>query len=343
MKVKILKCIAATWLIALGMLVNATAWDGTGHMLVAQIAYNRLNDKARARVDELAAQLKRNGVPYNAVNIACWPDDIKSRDSDSPFQGKFKPWHYVDIGCETNDPDVLSNPLTLTQTNGDVILALNHCVNLIRTKKTDALVPDEAVALALVVHFVGDIHQPLHTTARYNHNPRPDDKSKNDAGGNGVTITNLVDTTWPNLHTFWDEAYRRYYDNGEVKAEPRLNESDAPNSPALKEWLGRLKPAKPEGSPDLHFDVTAWVKETHVIACSQVYGTLGEPYGAKNVTLKELYVKEGTQTARRQIVLAGYRLAALLNDLYGQGAPDAPHPAEESSAPREPSPTPANP
>ena len=343
MNVKNLKYIAAAWLIATTGSLTAFAWDGTGHMLVAQIAYNRLNDKARARVDELAAQLKRNGEPYNAISIACWPDDIKGRDSDSPFQGKFKAWHYVDIGCDTNDPDVLSNPPALTQTSGDVIQALNHCVNLIRQKKTDALVPDEAVALALVMHFVGDIHQPLHTTARYNHDAKPGDKYKDDAGGNGVTLTNLVDTTWPNLHTFWDEAYRRYYDKGEVKAEPRLNESDAPNSPALKEWLARLKPAKPEGEPDVHLDVTAWVKESHVIACSQVYGTLGAPYGAKNVALQEDYVKAGTQTARRQLVVAGYRLAALLNDLYGQGAAGAAAPAAQSSAPREPAPAPAKP
>jgi hypothetical protein len=58
--------------------------------------------------------------------------------------------------------------------------------------------------------------------------------------------------------------------------------------------------------------------ETHEIACSQVYGTLGEPYGAKNITLKEKYVTDSTQIARRQLVLAGYRLAALLNDLYGK-------------------------
>jgi hypothetical protein len=58
--------------------------------------------------------------------------------------------------------------------------------------------------------------------------------------------------------------------------------------------------------------------ESHAIACSQVYGTLGAPYGAKDVSLTEAYVKAGTDTARHRIVLAGYRLAALLNDLYGK-------------------------
>jgi hypothetical protein len=64
--------------------------------------------------------------------------------------------------------------------------------------------------------------------------------------------------------------------------------------------------------------VKKWVMESHEIACTQVYGTLGEPYGAKNIKLTEKYVTEGQNTARRQIVLAGYRLAELLNDLYGK-------------------------
>src|SRR5947209_6440450 len=138
---------------------NAMAWDHTGHMLVAQIARDRMSSQAVARVDAVAAQLDNNGVPYNGVSIACWPDDIKGKDFNSPFQGQFKPWHYIDIGCLTNDPDVFGHPPTLTRTNGDVIAALNYCVSVIRDKKTDALVPSEAVALALLVHFVGDIHQ----------------------------------------------------------------------------------------------------------------------------------------------------------------------------------------
>ena len=220
MKVRYLTWITLTWLLAITATVNVSAWDGTGHMLVAQIAHDRLNDKARARVDALAAQLDNNGAAYNAISIACWPDDIKDRNSKSPFQGQFKPWHYIDIGCLPTDPDVFTHPPALTATNGDVVTALNHCVELIRQKKTDALVPNEAVALALVMHMVGDIHQPLHTTARYNPHPKPDDRYKDDAGGNGVSLANLGDTPWSkNLHTYWDEAYRRSYANGEVKAE----------------------------------------------------------------------------------------------------------------------------
>lgn len=317
MKVKNLKSLAVASLLVIAVTLNARAWDGTGHMLIAQIAHDRLNDKARARVDELASKLQKGDVPYNAVNIACWPDDIKGTAADPQFRGLYKPWHYIDIGCLPTDPDELANPPALTPTNGNVVVALNHCVDLIRSKKTDAMVPNESVALAMIMHFVGDIHQPLHTTARYNPNPKPDDKYKHDAGGNGVTLANLADTQWLNLHTYWDEAYRRYYENGEVKAMPRINEADAPGSPELKDWLKKLDlnvPAK----LDTQFDVKKWVLESHEIACTQIYGTLGEPYGAKNIKLKEEYVKQGTRTARHQLVVAGYRLAALLNDLYGK-------------------------
>jgi len=318
MKVKNLKCIASALLVVLAATLNARAWDGTGHMLVAQIAYDRLNDKARARVDELAAKLHKGDVPYNGINIACWPDDIKAVASDPQFRGLYKPWHYIDIGCNTNDPDVLAHPPALTPTNGDVIVALNHCVDLVKNKQTDALVPNESVALAMIMHFVGDIHQPLHTTARYNPDPKPTDHYKDDAGGNGVSVANLGDEMWgKNLHSFWDEAYRRYYENGEVKAMDPLDHANAPDSPPMKEWMKKLD-LNVTPKLDTTFDVKKWVMESHEIACTQVYGTLGAPYGAKDIKLTEDYVKQGTNTARHQLVVAGYRLAALLNDLYGK-------------------------
>lgn len=305
------------WLLLLSSL-NALAWDGTGHMLVAQVARDRMSSQTVARVDALAALLNNNGTNYNGVSIACWPDDIKARDSKSTFQGQFRTWHYIDIGCLATDPDVFAHSDPLTRTNGDVIAALNHCIAVIKSKKADELIPNEAVALALLVHFVGDIHQPLHTTARYNPDPKPDDKYKDDAGGNGVSLANLGDTPWgKNLHTYWDEAYRRYYENGEVRALPELQEGTALGSPEMKEWLKRLESYTP-AKPDLRFDAKKWVLETHGIACAEVYGTLNEPYGAKNIKLSEKYVASSTELARRQIMLAGYRLAALLNELYGK-------------------------
>jgi hypothetical protein len=307
----------SVWILLLSSL-NVFAWDGTGHMLVAQVARDRMTSQTVARVDALAHLLDNNGTNYNGVSVACWADDIKARDSKSSFQGQFRTWHYIDIGCLPTDPDVLANEPAMTRTNGDVIEAVNRCVAVIKSKKGDELIPNEAVALALLMHFVGDIHQPLHTTARYNPDPKPDDKYKDDAGGNGVSLANLVDTPWgKNLHTFWDESYRRYYENGEVHAHPELHEFTAFGSPEMQEWDKKLAGYAPK-NPDLQFDAKKWVLETHAIACAEVYGKLNEPYGAKNIKLSEEFVTNSTELARHQIVLAGYRLAALLNELYGQ-------------------------
>ena len=90
MKVKNLFRTAVVSALMLAATFSARAWDGTGHMLVGQIAYDRLNDKAKARVSELAAKIQKDGVPYNAVNICCWADDIKGRDADTPFRGHFR-------------------------------------------------------------------------------------------------------------------------------------------------------------------------------------------------------------------------------------------------------------
>ena len=136
MKVKNLKYIAFASLVSITSHASArNAWDGTGHMLVAQVAYDRLNDKARARVDELAAKLHRGDMTYNGINIACWPDDIKGPANDPEFRGFYKPWHYIDIGCNSNDPDQFAHPPVLTKTNGNVFVALTHCVDLIRNNR----------------------------------------------------------------------------------------------------------------------------------------------------------------------------------------------------------------
>ena len=91
LKTKNLQHVAGAFLLAASATLNARAWDGTGHMIIGQIAYDHLNDKAKARVSELAAKIQKDGVPYNAVNICCWADDIKARDADTPFRGHFKP------------------------------------------------------------------------------------------------------------------------------------------------------------------------------------------------------------------------------------------------------------
>jgi len=295
---------------------NARAWDNTGHILIAQIARDQLTTAARTRVDALSAQLQNDGAPYNGVNIACWADDIRSSEATGPFHGQFKPWHFINIGCSPADPDVLGRPSVLTSDKGNLVAALDHCADLLRHRQFDALVPNEAVALALVMHLVGDIHQPLHCATRYYPLSQRINGFRHDSGGEDVAVANFQQPFRRNLHAFWDEAYRCYSESGEVKTEPALREADPPGSPAVESWLVRLRPEAPI-DPDLSFDPARWARETHALGCSQAYGALDQPDSRGNVTLGAAYVAAARDTARRQIMLAGDRLAALLNTIYG--------------------------
>ena len=292
-------------LFGLAVALNADAWDGTGHMLVAQIARDRMSSQAVARVDALAAQLEKNGVPYNGVSIACWPDDIKDKASKSPFQGQFRTWHYIDIGCLPSDPDVLGGRPVLNGATGEVITALNHCVELIRNKTTDSLVPKEEVALALLIHFVGDIHQPLHCATRVDSaNP------EGDRGGNLVSLMvpgkngKLKKT---NLHSFWDGGIGTFPPARPNFAPPPLSKIPAA---AAKAMAGNpaTAPGVKQNDP---FNFSAWADESSKLADDVAYK------GMKNGTKPSAtYKTKALKVANQRVAWGGYRLAALLNAIW---------------------------
>src|SRR5471032_2794402 len=74
------------------------AWDPDGHEIVATIAFDQMNPKARAEAQVLAAQVVGPGPAYDPVTIACWMDDLRGHEPNLPYEGLFFPWHYIDFG-----------------------------------------------------------------------------------------------------------------------------------------------------------------------------------------------------------------------------------------------------
>lgn len=156
----------------------AWAWGPMGHRLVAQLAWDDLTPAARRHAQAL---LKGEPDP-SLAGIANWADDL--RDSDPVLGKKTARWHFVNIGehdCAYEQPRDCPGG--------------NCVVEAIRTQA--AILADPArtkaerlQALKFVVHFVGDVHQPLH--AGYGR----------DKGGNEVQIN--FDERGTNLHTLWD-------------------------------------------------------------------------------------------------------------------------------------------
>ncbi len=303
---------------------SSRAWDPDGHQIVATIAFDQLNPKARAEAQTLAAQVVGPGITYDPVTVACWMDDLRGHDSNLPYHGLFFPWHYVDFGLEPTDPKPVLEPGQDNETSGNIITALKRAMVVLQGG-TDPYITSKAMAYAMVMHLVGDIHQPLHAAAYFYQ--EANGRWRNDAGGNRVAIVNgpEIEPKY-NLHYFWDAAWRVSFDesSGRVVVDLHFenwNRHDARVVHSLAEELEASY--KPADSTSLAPDFVAWANESNQIAREEVYPKLTFTENHKEARISAEYVAMANPLARRRIVLAGYRLGALLNATLGATAPGA--------------------
>lgn len=152
---------------------------------------------------------------------------------------------------------------------------------------------------------MGDIHQPLHCIQLYS-NEFPN----GDLAGHRFRLSG---SPYRSPHTLLDAALGFA---GESMQRP-LNDYDNKKICALAKQVTRLYP--PKSLPErLNMDMFAWSAESYQLAIDVAYADI-----SPNEDPPEAYLKRGTEVALRQIALAGYRLANLLRDLYGE-APDGP-------------------
>lgn len=271
-------------LLALSAAPPSRAWWGTGHMVVAQIAYDRLNPAARAEVDRLIA-IDALTESNTFVTAAAWADDIKLLDIHL-----YDEWHYLDIPFS---PD--NTTLPPVEKAGNVQWAIDQCVRTLRSHKAPDV--EKARALRFLIHFVGDAHQPLHCTTRVTAAHPAGDRGGNDYLVSGGRLRNL--------HMVWDSAVGLFED---VK-----RPLDEEATKTIRRFADRAVTANPPASfANLSvMDSRKWIEEGTALAQSVVYTT---PEGQ---ALSDEYKKKTQDTSLRQIALAGYRLATLLNDIYG--------------------------
>lgn len=280
-----------TRIVAVLLLVSfpATAfgWGDTGHMAVAQIAFDNLNATERERVDELAAMIEFNDNQYEFVTSGCWMDDIR----DAPMFEPLKDWHFITqrFILDNAAPDEPPPPVNAAS-------IINWLVGRIKSPAESKL--KKAYYLAQLTHLVGDIHQPLHTLTRFT-TQKPD----GDRGGN---LFFLSEDAPRNLHSYWDGGggafafiARPLNNNGRNRLQTLANglQSSFPKSQMTAE-VNRLDPLE-------------WAREGKVLAIDQVY---------KNITEgsipSQAYEDNARKICRRRVALAGYRLAAILKQAF---------------------------
>jgi hypothetical protein len=302
----------------------ALAWDSLGHMLVTQIGWDRLTPEAKAGVvaalgrfnEEKKSDRGTPDEPYDFVTASCWMDDARGL----PEKYDFGPWHYVNLPFT---PDGL--PAPAAEAGPNVIWGINRCLELISGRAEDPAI-DRDQALVMLLHLAGDIHQPLHTTNR-----------GGDAGGNKVMVPNVElskeeklygKSRWSNLHAFWDSAYRRTFRSGlaTLLYEAPLYDRERPAAghAAARELIEREAAALVKKYPPpvdtAPADAAAWAHESHAIGYETGYGKLPDssPTGTF-AKLDERYVNAAREAAEQRVALAGYRLGALINDLFAAG------------------------
>jgi hypothetical protein len=254
-------------LLTLGVLLAAPApahaWGRQGHRLVGRLAEVRLSGDARRMVRRL---LGGGTLGENAI----WADTILST---RPASG---PWHYIDVPLEKS----LADWRQFCPADGCILEALARYLAVL----SDPTRPDSdrAEALRFIVHFVGDLHMPLHVGENA------------DRGGNDRSVTWNGRST--NLHSVWDT---------QLIASQGLND-DA--------WFGRLKArTKRLDRRQVEAGTAAdWAVESHALSRDHVYALPIPP------ELAGSYAQENLPRAEDRIVRAGLRLAALLNRALGK-------------------------
>lgn len=245
----------------------AQAWGPVGHSVVGELAQARLTPEARAAVDEL---LSDQPSPTLA-GVASWADDVRS---NAPEYRWTVPLHWVNF-----EPGRCHYQRSLNCPEGLCVVA---AIERFAREINDPLLPDErrATALRFLVHFVGDVHQPLH--AGY----------VRDRGGNTFQISYRGEG-W-NLHSVWDSLLITSLTLDWRSYTARLEE--IPLSDSARSALPILEPAR-------------WAEES----CRLTQSVDFYPPRHK---IRRSYVEAKRPIADQRLKLAGERLAALLNRAF---------------------------
>lgn len=300
---------------------TALAWNSTGHMTVALIAYRRLSDEQRS---QLAAILKSHphyklflldGKPdkvsdgeWAFLKAATWPDFVRPNKAGTKPADITKyhhgPWHYIDIPfVEPRDRDQVELPSPkLNDTS--ILTALPDCVA--KFSRSDTSAEDRAIDLCWIEHLVGDLHQPLHCIGVYS-----DQYRRGDQGGNARAVR--VHNTPVNFHAYWDDQLG----TGESYTMIDFLETTICAAPAHD----------PSKMPEMkrHETLASWADESFADAKDIAY--LGGDLKTANLRawennqiskddVPELptgYEANARALACRRVALAGYRLAKLLD------------------------------
>jgi hypothetical protein len=240
------------------LVTGSFAWGVTGHRAIGLVAEKHLSAKAKKKLKLLMGQ-------ESLAMMSTWMDEVSA---DSTFNYTAD-WHWVTIETGKNYSDSPKNP------NGDVIMTLERLVMELKSKKLDR--KKEIEYVKMIVHLVGDIHQPLHVGCC------------DDRGGNSVKVKWFRNET--NLHSVWDS---NMIDDTKLSYTELAGALEEPPTEVLTQWQKA--------------SVRDWAAESMTYR-KQVYAV-----GDGNLSFKYSY--KNLDSVKLRLVQAGIRLAGVLNEIY---------------------------
>ncbi|CUS45736.1 MAG: S1/P1 nuclease [Pseudomonadota bacterium] len=266
----------------------AAAYWEYGHQTIARIAQANVKPRTRVAIDRLLRRSTLLGTPTcparSIEDASVWADcvkTIKNPDGKRPFDFAYS-WHYQNVNiCKPFD-------LVVPCKDGNCVSAqIERDVKLLRDKATP--LKDRVQALVFLIHFVGDLHQPLHAG------------DKGDKGGNDAkTSYGILATPRLNLHTVWDG----YLAERAISMPPSV----------VRRYSATERATMAAG------DVTDWSRESWQIAHDTAYASAmkGDPCAPtpEHMTLDDATIASIAPVERLEVQRGGLRLAKLLDKAF---------------------------
>ncbi len=241
------------------------AWGVQGHRITGEIAEKYLTPKAKKEIQKLLGN--------ESVAMACnWADFIKS---DSSYN-YIATWHYINLPSGMTSAQFTD--YLKKDTDTDLYTKVNFIVSQLKTKSLPKT--KKIFYLKLLIHFIGDAHQPLHTA------------HAEDKGGNNIKL--LWFNNPVNFHRVWDENLIEFQQLSYTEHAVAINHATATQ---IKQWQKQ--------------PFSEWLYESYRI-CENLYKEIHP-----NDKLSYQYNYNHVGILNEQLLKGGIRLAGLLNQLFG--------------------------
>jgi len=287
-------------LVLVSLATPALSWWCMGHMLVAAIGQKFLQkikpDSFETINKLISIQAQYSPLSPDFVTAACWADDVKAT---SRLEAG---WHFINLPIIGDSPPIQAIPSN-TKYDYTIVWALDTINGTLAAHDTRTSILEQARLLYWLIHFVGDVHQPLHASTLYS---ATHEGPVGDMGGNLYKIKSYKGMN--NLHSFWDSAA------GVFPTNPRrpLSPADADNISAWADKIMHEYPFEMFQKEMMTDTFSGWSKESWQISRDLAYKT---PEFAE---LTQDYVDAAQDMCMQRLALGGYRLGWTLAQLFGR-------------------------